>query len=648
MRKIPSKLILTIFFFLLWFSPSVAEEKILRFHSDITVHEDASLTVKETIQVVSEGREIKHGIYRDFPTRYRRFWGDRTVGFAVLEVLKNGQSEKYSQSRIYNGVRIYIGDKDALIPPGEQTYTLVYKTDRQLGFFKDYDELYWNVTGNEWKFPMEKVSADVRLPQGTVQKIINHAAYTGFKGERGEDFRAEIDSYGEAKFETTRSLAPSEGLTIALSWPKGFVVEPDAKASVRYFYKDNKGFFYGFIGLLVVLGYYLFAWVKVGRDPSKGVMVIRYAPPEHMSPAEMRYFLKKEYDDKTLAAAIIDIAVKGFLSIKKEDGKYTLLRREKGKLPLSSEEISLLSNLLDSEKKMVLERENGSKIGGAAKELETYLKSKYQSSNVYFISNKKYFLAGLLLSFIVFLFSGGGDAMGTNSLPFFIFACFWLTPWSFYTFGALMPATIKAWMNFKGTFLRRLLHLPSLLIMTFFTLAFLAAELVALYYFSYCTSFLVSFSIASVVSVNVVFFHLLKNISPQARKMFDAIEGFKQFLVAAEKDRLNMLTPPERTPELFEKYLPYALALDVEQRWAEQFSDVLADVSATGKAGGYSPSWYSGVGTGLTSAAELSSSFSPSFTDALSSSAPETGGGGGSAGGGSSGGGGGGGGGGGW
>jgi len=651
MGRIRSKIILVILFSLLCVSLSIAEERILRFHSDITVREDTSLTVKETIQVVSEGKEIKHGIYRDFPTRYRRLWGNRTVGFTVLEVLRNGQSEKYFQKRIFNGVngvRTYIGDQDALIPPGEHTYTLVYETDRQLGFFKDYDELYWNVTGNAWRFPIEKASADVRLPQGAMEKIINHTAYTGYVGERGEDFKTEIDFYGGVKFETTKPLAPSEGLTIALSWPKGFVIQPDAKAKFRYFYRDNRGFFYGFIGLLVVLGYYLYAWVKVGRDPSKGVIVVRYAPPGNMSPAEMRYFLRKEYDDKTLSAAIIDIAAKGYLSIKEEDRKYKLLRKEKGETPLSAEEIFVLSTLLDSGKEMVLEGENGSKIRSTANQLETYLKSKYQSSKVYFISNKKYFLAGILLSFIVFLFSGGGDAVGTNFLPLFLFACFWLTPWSFVTFGFLIPATIKNWMNFKDGILIWLLQIPLHLIMTFFTLVFLAAELVALYYFSYWSSFLVTLLFALVVLVNVIFFFLLKNISPQARKMFDGIEGFKQFLVATEKDRLNMLNPPERTPELFEKYLPYALALGVEQRWAEQFSDVLADVSATGGAGGYSPSWYSGIATGLASASEFSSSFSNSFTDALSSSAPSSGSGGGSGGGGSSGGGGGGGGGGGW
>ncbi|MBM4338866.1 MAG: DUF2207 domain-containing protein [Deltaproteobacteria bacterium] len=185
--------------------------------------------------------------------------------------------------------------------------------------------------------------------------------------------------------------------------------------------------------------------------------------------------------------------------------------------------------------------------------------------------------------------------------------------------------------------------------MTLFTLAFLGAEAFVIYYFFFSMSFAVGLLIPFVLLVNVVFFFLLKNITPETRKILDAIKGFKQFLVATEKDRLNMLNPPEKTPELFEKYLPYALALDVEQRWGEQFSDVLANLSATG----YSPTWYSGMGTGLASASTFSSYFGDSFTNVLSSSSPglssggggfggSGGGGGGSGGGGSSGGGGGG------
>ncbi len=644
MERMESKITLTVFFLLLLVSPSIAEERILRFHSDITVHEDASLTVKETIQVVSEGKAIKHGIYRDFPTEYRTFLGNRTVGFTVLQLLRDGQLEKYFQEGIFDGVRIYFGDQDALIAPGEHTYTLIYKTDRQLGFYKDYDELYWNVTGNKWKFPIDKASADVKLPQGAVQKIINHTAYTGSAGAKGKDFRKAIDSHEGVRFEATRPFPASEGLTVALSWPKGFVAEPDAKTKVRHFYSDNKGFFYSFVGLFIVLGYYLFAWANIGRDPKKGVIVVRYTPPENMSPAEMRYFHTKGYDQKVLAAAIIDIAVKGFLCIKQQNGKYTILKRENEKMPLSSEEVSVLSNLFDSEKEVVIDRENGSRIRSAGRELAALLKEKYHSSKFYFISNKKHFLAGLLLSFTVFLFSAGGEAHGRNFLPIFIFSCFFLTPWTFYTFGVLVPVSISNWMNLRGPFPKRLLQIPSLLFLTLFALAFLAAELASLYYFSYLGSFLMSLSIAFIALVNVIFFYLLKNISPRARKMFDAIEGFKEYLAATEKDRLNVLHPPERTPELFEKYLPYALALGVEQRWAEQFSDILENVSSTGEVRGYSISWYSGTGTGLASASEFSSSLGSSFTNALSSSDPGSG----SSGGGSSGGGGGGGGGGGW
>jgi len=303
---------------------------------------------------------------------------------------------------------------------------------------------------------------------------------------------------------------------------------------------------------------------------------------------------------------------------------------------------------------MVLEKKNGSKIRSVMRDLETHLRLKYRSGKPYFISNKKYFFIGIVLSFFVFFIGSGIDAAETDSLLSLIFVCFWLTPWSFYTFGFLVPGTIKIWMNFRGSFVKRLLQIPSLLLMTLFTLAFLGAEGLVIYYFFFSMSIAVGLLIPFVLLVNVAFFFLLKNVTPETRKILDSIKGFKQFLVATEKDRLNMLNPPEKTPELFEKYLPYALALDVEQRWGEQFSDILANLSETG----YSPTWYSGMGAGLASASTFSSSFGHSFTDALSSSSPGLssggggfgggGGGGGSGGGGSSGGGGGGGGGGGW
>jgi uncharacterized membrane protein len=142
-----------------------AQERILSYHSDINVSADASMTVKDTIQVISAGQQISHGIYRDFPIAYRDRLGHRyNVAFDLLEVTRDGQSESSSIQRGGNGLRIYIGKQDVLVPPGVHTYTITYKTERQLGFFNDHDELYWNVTGQAWVFPIDSVTTTVKLP----------------------------------------------------------------------------------------------------------------------------------------------------------------------------------------------------------------------------------------------------------------------------------------------------------------------------------------------------------------------------------------------------------------------------------------------------------------------------------------------------
>jgi uncharacterized membrane protein YgcG len=148
------------------------------------------------------------------------------------------------------------------------------------------------------------------------------------------------------------------------------------------------------------------------------------------------------------------------------------------------------------------------------------------------------------------------------------------------------------------------------------------------------------------VLTNLLFYHLLKAPTLAGRRVMDKIEGFKMYLGIAEKDRLNSMYGPERTPELFEQYLPYALALDVEQAWAEKFASVL---HAAGKEGAqYHPAWYSGAAWGALGASGFVSRLGGAVSEAISSASHAPGSSSGSGGGGSSGGGGGGGGGGGW
>jgi len=201
-------------------------ERILDYHSDIHLQADGTMLVQETIRVYATGNQIRHGIYRDFPTRYKDLLGNRyVVGFEVTEATRDGAPEEFRVEDRSNGKRIYLGDKNYLVPPGEHTYTISYATNRQLGFFKDHDELFWNVTGNGWGFIIERATAKVHLPDGIPDTQVDLSGFTGTPGSHESDFTASHED-GVFSFTANHRLAPQSGLTILLSWPKGFVAEP--------------------------------------------------------------------------------------------------------------------------------------------------------------------------------------------------------------------------------------------------------------------------------------------------------------------------------------------------------------------------------------------------------------------------------------
>src|SRR4030042_1638987 len=206
---------------------SAQSEKILSFHSDIDLHLDGSMTVTETIKVICAGEEIRRGIFRTFPTKYKGRYGNTVrVLFEVVEILKDGEPEPYHTEKMANGVKVYVGSSDVYLPYGEYTYTLVYRTDQHVGFFNDFDELYWNVTGLDWGFVIDEVEAVIRLPRGA--EVIDTAGYTGPKGARGQDYTVGTDYSGNIRFVTTRPLPPYEGLTVAVAFTKGIIPEPTA------------------------------------------------------------------------------------------------------------------------------------------------------------------------------------------------------------------------------------------------------------------------------------------------------------------------------------------------------------------------------------------------------------------------------------
>lgn len=624
-------------------------EKIISFHSNIILHKDSSMTVEETIRVRSAGREIKRGIYREFPTRYRDRWGNRyVVGFKVKKILRDGKPDAYHLKKLSNGKRVYIGRKNFFLPPGEYTYTIIYKTDRQLGFFPDHDELYWNVTGTDWDFPIEAASATVELPRDFPRESVKLGGYTGPEGSKESALRALLDDSGNAAFFATRQLGPREGLTIVVSWPKGFIPEPTRRQKIRYFFRDNLGAAVGLIGLLILLAYYTISWFLVGKDPARGTIIPLFTPPPGFSPAATRYISKMGYDHKVFAAAIINMAVKGFLKIHDEDGVFTIEKDRADKSVLAPEEKKIAAKLLGSSSEIELKQANHAKIGGAVRALKRSL--KHRLKKIYFNTNRRYFVPGILISLITLILVGLSSGSTENS-PVVLFMCLWLSIWSISVIGFFVKI-VSLWKVVPAKKGRGSSQVLPAILMTIFFVPFFAGECFGLYMLATLTSVAVILILAAIAVANYLFFHLLKAPTRTGRNLLNKIEGFKMFLSVAEKERLNILNPPEKTPELFERYLPYALALGVEQAWAEQFSELLARAGESGRE--YSPAWYSGAAWSSLGGGSFASSLGGAFTSAVASSstAPgsSSGGGGGgfSGGGGSSGGGGGGGGGGGW
>ncbi len=618
-------------------------ERILSFDSRITVSADASMLVTETIRVLSTGEQIRRGIFRDFPTTYRDRAGNRyTVGFNLQAILRDGSPEDWHTERLANGIRIYMGHKDHLLPPGEHTYTLIYATDRQLGFFADHDELYWNVTGNGWAFAIDTASATVTLPPGAPGASLLEA-YTGPAGAKGASASTAAPSAETAFFRTTQRLAPYEGLTIVVGWPKGFVREPSATDKTEYFLKDNRTLLAAVIGLVVLLAYYLLVWSAVGKDPAKGTIMPIYTPPDNLSPAATRFMAEMGYDDKVLAAAVIDMAVKGHLSISDADGKYTLAKRDGAAAKLSPDEQRILSQLFRSRTSIVLERSNHVFIAAAKNALKTSLTFAFEKSH--FVNNRKAFVTGVIIS------AAAAAAAFLSDLDQgeVVFLGIWLTGWSI---GVVFLATLvtKLWRQvFSGArhLGTKVGSFGAAIFMTLFALPFFGAEIFALFTLAQSSPALAGLPLMLAV-VNILFYHLLKAPTLMGRRMLDRIEGFKLYLGATEKDRLERMHPADRTPEIYEKYLPYALALGVEQQWTEQFADVLSAASHPGGGAGYQPRWYAGSTWDSSRMSGFAGSVGSSLSSAISSSSTAPGSGSGSRGGGSSGGGGGGGGGGAW
>ncbi|MEZ5660821.1 MAG: DUF2207 domain-containing protein [Burkholderiaceae bacterium] len=636
---------------------ALAEEVIESFDSRVEVQADGDYIVTETITVRAEGLMIKRGIYRDFPTYTRLESGlIRSVGFSVEDIMRDGRDEPWHTERIEGGERIYIGDADVYLDPGTYRYEIRYRTSGQLGHHDEFDEVYWNATGDRWAFPIEKARATIVLPPGA--KPIREAFYSGVRGSRERDARVVSRDNGQVVFETIRPLRTFEGLTVAVAFDKGIVPAPGPVATAFEHYWSNAGFYLFMLAPLAMLAWYAWAWRRVGRDPPKGIVIPLFSPPDGISPAAASYVYFRGQSEsirgtsRALIAALMSLAVKGRIRLDEAGSKVRITRLQPSAgdtaatatpQPLPPGELALLTRLLGNRDSITLERANAKLVRPALTAFSAALNKEYERP--YFRRNYPHIIAGVLIAglavialwslfrpteanMVSVVLSAGAGFLVTQIIMVGITTLTGDRPGRSRLGGLAITVAAAA--------------LPiGLLILVYSQRDQIPWPSVPDIPRAGLATVIAALAMGALVAI---FKTLMFAPTPAGRQIGEQVEGFRTYLSVAESGRMNLAGQPDFSTSLFERYLPYAIALGVEKPWSKALEQHLAKASPQERAS-YQPSYFHGSRFGSGHSAAAIAGMASSLGASVASAAPSSSG---SGGGGSSGGGGGGGGGGGW
>lgn len=605
---------LTLFFLLATTQAHAQTERITAFDSQVRIDRSGDITVTETITVNARGKQIRRGIYRDFPTERGRYWyGPHRVRFDIVDVRRDGRPESWRLVPGSYAARVYIGDANRILRPGQYTYTITYKTDRQVGFLPDRDELIWNVTGNFWSFPIDVATATITAPQGVVVDSVG--AVTGAFGATGNNAVIERNARGGATVRTTQALGAREGLTVSITMAARSITPPNANLQLSYLWRDGAPVWVGLIGLFALIAYYGFVWNAYGKDPESDTIIPRYTPPDGVGPAACRYNLNMGWDAKGFTAAIVNLAAKGFVTITEfEQDKFKLIRTSESakRAHLTPGEMAVALKLFGGKlwTSFVFRSEHHAITESARTSLRRSLKEDFE--NIYFVKNRSLLVAGSIISALTL------GAMATVNVAGIEMGVFALTL-ALLSF-ALYPLLLGIWTGWRhgeGGVITLCAAISIGLIIVFIMLGNTSQRILD---WLFTAATVQATLVALVIGTNLLFYHLLKAPSRLGRRVMDHIEGFRHYLSVAEKDRMNFHNPPDVTPEIFERYLPFAIALDVESEWGEQFDLALNRVGGQNWSGNYEPTWFHSSYNGWSSPRSFATDFAPTFGQSVVSS----------------------------
>jgi len=484
------------------------------FDATITVQPDGSILVEEVIVPAFTGSW--NGIFRTIPVQYRTPQGlNYTLRLDVESATdETGRELKVesSRERHYRKLKIWV--------PGAtnttKTVRLRYRVANALRFFDEHDELYWNVTGDEWDVPIGSASAHVRLPEGATG-----VRATAFRGSYGSTEQAAV-SIGPSGVgvEARGGLAFREGLTVVVGWDPGIVHRPTPlERSFNVVYSNLPLA----IPPLVFFGM-LHLWRARGRDPALAPIAVQYEPPAALTPAELGTLADGKPDMRDITATIVDLAVRGYLHITEvtderffglvssQDFTFTLKQARSGWATLKTHERDLLQGMFG--------------------EAESVRLSDLKNTFYKHLPGLKNSLYGMLVK--DGLYTGRPDRVR-----------------ALYVGGGIVLGGIVAALG--GTAMNALGMQP-------------AAGIGA--------------GILSGIII-VLFGWFMPSRTVRGTRELEKVRGFQEFLARVEADRLERMV---NTPEMFEKFLPFAMALGVEDNWAKAFEGIYTEP----------PRWYTG------------------------------------------------------
>ncbi len=324
-------ILISLFGFLFSFQGVLARENvsdwyIQNFDSQITIGTDSSLDVIERITADCGMAPNKHGIFRVLPEQVNLIDGGKIKSPVELISIQDflGRPLQYTQSRNWNDKTVTwkIGDPNQTVQ-GVNNYEIHYKVKNAVRFSQEnFDELYWNLSGNFWDLEIDNFQVKLIFPPGINSENSQVFCYAGSLGDQQCNSATFAWSQPNVlEFFSTQTLAKRQGITASVTFPKN-IIEPYQMSWFEFF-----SLYWYYLIPIVVLGVAFYFWFNFGKDPKiKKTVIAQYDPPGNLLPLEMGILERNgEMENKLVVGEIINLAVGGFLTIREVEEKILFL-----------------------------------------------------------------------------------------------------------------------------------------------------------------------------------------------------------------------------------------------------------------------------------------------------------------------------------